>query len=285
MRIDARTASSENPLNNRPSHSLAFCPSVQRRGEVVNRNKGTEREGGEDVGLAFVAIYFVFILLVLEISAELLVISGLDREIARFQAVSMLTATGYTTMEAELILRHPLRRKIAMFLILFGVFSLAVLISGFSGILAQSFRIPQLSIVTGFFALLLVFVKIGRVQRRLTRRFHQHLTRDFQLHELPIEEVLYTCEDDLLTRIDIGPDSRWKGKRGDELVSKDEDLLLLFIERGEKKQRCGTKSLTVQEGDRLYIYGNKTTIEQKFAHELKQAAAAADDERRLAEMR
>lgn len=59
------------------------------------------------MGFLFILIYFIFIVIVLEISAELFMISGLKKEIARFQAVSMLTATGFTTKESELILRHP----------------------------------------------------------------------------------------------------------------------------------------------------------------------------------
>ncbi|MCM3570515.1 hypothetical protein [Neobacillus mesonae] len=44
----------------------------------------------------------------------------------------MMTATVFTTGESELILGHPIRRRLAAFSILFGVFSLAVIISSIS---------------------------------------------------------------------------------------------------------------------------------------------------------
>jgi hypothetical protein len=95
------------------------------------------------MGFLFILIYCIFIFFVLELSITILKITGLDHKVARFQVVSMLTSTGFTTKESELILRHPIRRKIAVFLILFGVFSLAVFISTISNILAKSFEIPR----------------------------------------------------------------------------------------------------------------------------------------------
>ena len=39
---------------------------------------------------------------------------------ARFQAISALTGTGFTTTEAELIVNYPIRRKIVAWLMIFG---------------------------------------------------------------------------------------------------------------------------------------------------------------------
>lgn len=130
------------------------------------------------MGFLFILVYFILIFIVLEIAVMLLIVTGLDSEIARFQAVSMLTSTGFTTKESELILRHPVRRKIGVFLILFGVFSLAVMISTLSNLLAQSFRVPQLTGVTVMFGVFLLATKNKRVVKSLKRRFHKHLKQE-----------------------------------------------------------------------------------------------------------
>src|SRR6476620_11605339 len=104
----------------------------------------------------FILFYFVIIYFVLEIAVVLMVSTGLDVEIARFQVVSILTSTGFTTHESELIARHPIRRKISIFLILFGVFSLAVIISFISAILAKDFRLLELLGITAIFGALLI---------------------------------------------------------------------------------------------------------------------------------
>jgi hypothetical protein len=46
--------------------------------------------------------------------------TGLSREAARFQARSSFTGVGFTTSESERIVRHPVRRRIVLFLMLLG---------------------------------------------------------------------------------------------------------------------------------------------------------------------
>jgi hypothetical protein len=222
------------------------------------------------MGFMFILIYSTVILLVVEIAAALLVITGLERDIARFQALSMLTSTGFTTKESELVLQHPVRRKIAAFLIIFGVFSLAVMISTMSNILSQSFRIPILLMVTGILILMLVVVKNKHVMDALTRKLHKHLKKEYELHELPIHEVLYIHEDeDLFTEIYMFAESSFINKKMTEIIQHDEDIHLLLIKRGLEKFRHRFLELTVHEGDILYVYGSKAEIEKKFNHEME----------------
>lgn len=233
------------------------------------------------MGFLFIVIYLVLILLVLEIASTLLVISGLDKDIARFQAVSMLTSTGFTTKESELILRHPLRRKIAAFLILFGVFSLAVLISTLSQVMAQSFRIPQVTAVTLGLGVVLAAVKSKRMMKLLTRKFHRELEREFELHELPIEEILYTGPDDWVTSVPIFPESEAVGRRVAEVFLPEEDVRLLLLQRGDQKIRRDCMKLKVQEGDLLFVYGSRTAIERKFRRELEKMQSETKDEEHI----
>ncbi|MBP3967169.1 hypothetical protein I8J30_31320, partial [Paenibacillus sp. DLE-14] len=62
--------------------------------------------------MGFILVYFVIVLAVVEISAILMRATGLNRDISRFQVISLLTSTGYTTKESELISNHPIRRRI-----------------------------------------------------------------------------------------------------------------------------------------------------------------------------
>jgi hypothetical protein len=224
----------------------------------------------------------LLIIIVVEISSSLLIISGLDKKIARFQAISMLTATGFTTKESELILRHPIRRNIGMFLILFGVFSLAVLISSISKIMEQNFRIPQMVMITTGMLLILVTVKNKPVMKLLSRKFHQHLRQEFELHELPIEEVLYTGEEDMVSKISIFAESRAVDQPVVEMFNPDDDFLLLFVQRGSEKIRHQCMKLTLQEGDILFVYGSKTSIEGKFGYELERMKKENQDESLIA---
>ncbi|WP_256223832.1 hypothetical protein [Paenibacillus sp. 1_12] len=218
--------------------------------------------------MLFIVIYMILIALVLEVSSTLLIISGLKKEIARFQAVSMLTATGFTTLESELILRHPIRRNIGVFLILFGVFSLAVLISIISNLMGQNLRIPALTVVTIGLAIIWLSIKNKKIMSLLKRKFHRHLNQQFELHQLPIEEILYTSDTDWIKDVHIHADSKLIDQRTDTLFGQEEDILMLFVQRDDQKIRHQCLKLTIQEGDILFVYGSKLAIGEKFHHEL-----------------
>ena len=68
------------------------------------------------VMLVFLAVW----LLILWLGSIALEVTGMQRAKARFQALSALTGTGFTTTEAESIVEHPKRRKIATYLIFLG---------------------------------------------------------------------------------------------------------------------------------------------------------------------
>ncbi|MGO4544642.1 hypothetical protein AB4Z29_07585 [Paenibacillus sp. 2TAB23] len=227
----------------------------------------------------FIVVYGALIGIVVEIAAALLIMTGLDHKIARFQAVSMLTATGFTTKESELVLRHPFRRRIAIFLIVFGVFSFAVIISSLSNILAQSFRVYQLGIVTAVLAFVLIVLKNKRIAAYLTQKTEHQLEKVFELHELPIHEVLYIDEKrDIFTEIIIHERSTFNGRHLVNIMQQTNDLNILFILRENKKLRkCDIK---IKARDHLYVYGDKQEIEKLFEAELenKQRRIEKDEE-------
>ena len=56
-------------------------------------------------------------------------LTGLPQDVARFQAISALTGAGYTTSESETTMRHPVRRRILMLLMLTGHLGVVTLAS------------------------------------------------------------------------------------------------------------------------------------------------------------
>ncbi len=71
----------------------------------------------------FLGMYMVFT----EIFTVLFMLTGLSEEKARFQVVSMLTNSGFTTRESELIVASPIRRRLGSYTMLFGyIFSMSI---------------------------------------------------------------------------------------------------------------------------------------------------------------
>lgn len=76
-------------------------------------------------------------LLVIRVGSVAFAMTGLSEEVAQFQALSAFSGTGFTTQEAESIVRNPARRRIAAVLIRLGsvgvVTSIATLLLSFVG--------------------------------------------------------------------------------------------------------------------------------------------------------
>ncbi|MBT3319023.1 MAG: hypothetical protein HN948_07025 [Clostridia bacterium] len=70
--------------------------------------------------IIYFGVVLIAIWLLVEVLAIVFRITGLNSQKARFQVISILTHTGFTTRESELIAQHPLRRKLASALIVYG---------------------------------------------------------------------------------------------------------------------------------------------------------------------
>ena len=81
--------------------------------------------------IAIFSLFTVAILslLVTRIAAMALMFTGLSHEVARFQARSAFSGVGFTTTESELIMNHPVRRKIIMILMLLGNIGIATVVA------------------------------------------------------------------------------------------------------------------------------------------------------------
>lgn len=65
-------------------------------------------------------IIFIISFTIVRISAVAMRLTGMTEAQARFQALSALTGTGFTTTEAEMIVNYPIRRKIIANLMVVG---------------------------------------------------------------------------------------------------------------------------------------------------------------------
>lgn len=214
--------------------------------------------------LLFILLYLLIILLVIEIAVVLFHLTGLKKQVSRYQAISMLTGTGFTTDESQLIIDHPVRRRISASLILFGAFSLAVMISVLSSMLSDDLRLTELTVINSFLLIILLMGRIPFLRNKLQKAFHYEMHKNLDISELPIKEGLYLEEDDVVTEVNIEEESELEGKKIQELFGQEEDITLLFIKRGEINIRNTLYKETIHAGDCLILYGNKEEIEKKF---------------------
>ncbi|MDN4071820.1 TrkA C-terminal domain-containing protein [Fictibacillus terranigra] len=219
------------------------------------------------MGYFFIFLYLLFVALVIEIASTLLVYTGLEPEISRYQVISMLTGTGFTTDESKLIIDHPLRRKISAFLILFGAFSLAVIISSISNILSDNFQTTELTVICSILILLLFLLKLPIIKQTFSKKLKEETKDTYPLSELPIKDVLYFEDDDYVTSIHIQGDSPFVGQKIESLIKPGEDLHVLSLIRGNRPLRENLNKKELQDGDRVIVYGKEEIINAKFGEE------------------
>jgi hypothetical protein len=223
------------------------------------------------VEFTFTVIYLVIIATIIEINTILFSITGIKRQVARFQVISLMTGTGFTTGESEVILGHPFRRKLGIFLILFGAFSFAVIISSLSSILSNDVLTPKVLYIEVGLILIFLFLKLPFFQKVLSDKLKGKSEETFEMEELPVSQILLTSESDCILEIKIDEKSSYIRKSVNECIHKDEDILVLFLMRGELRIRNKLNNCKIQAGDRLLVYGDKQLIEEKFREEIKKA--------------
>lgn len=67
-----------------------------------------------------IAVLMTLSFAIVRIAAVALRLTGLAENVARFQCISALTGTGFTTSESELIVNYPIRRRILVALMILG---------------------------------------------------------------------------------------------------------------------------------------------------------------------
>jgi hypothetical protein len=94
--------------------------------------------GAHAVGAIITLLAIVTLsLLVNRIATVALVFTGVSKDLARFQARSAFTGSGFTTSESEMMMQHPVRRRIVMILMFAGsVGFVTILASGITGFVA-----------------------------------------------------------------------------------------------------------------------------------------------------
>lgn len=198
-------------------------------------------------------------LIVTRVATAILVATGLESRVARFQARSALSGAGFTTSESEQITSHPLRRRVVMTLMLLGnaglVGAASTLILGFRGGAVGSDGWRVLELVVGLVALVYVS-RNPWVDRRLTALIARALKTYTDLPERDLGGLLKLSGRYEVSELAIDP-GEWVADRTlAELDLRDEGVVVLAVNRGDGTFVGAPAGATrVYPGDTLVLYG------------------------------
>ncbi len=217
------------------------------------------------MGIVLFIVFVSFSYMIVRIGAIALEMTGMERSMARFQALSAFSGTGFTTREAEKIVGHPRRRKIVTYLIILGNAGIVSVIATFVLSLRTSgvFR-PSLNLVI-IIASLFILYRIAMHQKfakRLSEKTRETLRKKFHFEKVQIEGILQQSEGYSIASLLVGKESKLGGLALSESGLRDADLMVLSIERDEEMIPLPKAQTKIEVGDRLICYGKLENLEK-----------------------
>lgn len=207
------------------------------------------------ISLFLIFSLIVIIALIVEIAAIALKLTGLDIHTARFQALSAITGTGFTTRETERIMNHRQRRGIVMTLMIIGPICFLGMFSSLLISMKEEFVLGRILILLGFVACLLLLTRSSK----FVVFFHQQVERQLRRYRYPrkiqLEEVLQLSSDHGVYELKIDRQSRFANKALRETDFREKGFIVLAIERDKQLLTVPGGHDMVLPEDVLVIFG------------------------------
>lgn len=211
--------------------------------------------------VTFIVFLTIFILVV-DFFAVLFTLTGIPIEKARFQVVSLLTSTGFTTRESELIVQHPIRRKLASALMLFSYGSTVTFISFIVNMISKSLINTKSTLMFAVFIVLVtMFLKsslMAHIEHNVENIVeHSKLWKKFNTKYLNIitkHKGYGICE------VHLNENSYLIGKTIRSSKLKDKEIQVLSIDKGNTLINFPSPEYIFEQDDKVVAYGNIKNI-------------------------
>lgn len=231
-------------------------------------------------------ILFIIMLIVsfvaVRVGAIAFQLTGLEWSLAKFQALSCFSGTGFTTREAELIVGHPRRRRIASVLMVLGNAGLVAMIATF----ANSIR-PRIAGASSWFGwiwgglgplvnLLIIAVAIyasfrfftrSSATKRLTDYLRSRIKASGIVEPVSFEELMVSTGGYGVIQAEIRADSPFIGKSLAKSGLRDKDITVLVMRRPDESVPNPAANTRIHLGDRLLCFGKLDQMKQVFQAE------------------
>lgn len=217
--------------------------------------------------IASLLIVLTMSLLVTRIAAMALMLTGMSREGAKFQARSAFTGVGYTTREAEDVVGHPVRRRIVMLLMLLGNLGVGavvatLILSVMQAAESEAVGLKLLALAGG---LLLIWILATNryLERHLNRVIAWFLSRWANLQVRDYVAILQLQGGYAVSELLVEPNDWLADKTLIELRLPSEGVLVLGINRAAGAfLGTPTGEMVIYAGDTVILYGPVDRIEE-----------------------
>jgi hypothetical protein len=234
--------------------------------------------------------WFLFIIvlvvsfIVVRIGAIAFQLTGLNWELAKFQALSCFTGTGFTTREAELIVGHKQRRKIASMLMVLGNAGLVIMIASFATSLNPLIMdtieepflplkipvewIPVVNLMIIMLAVLIIYKVFTnkKVSDKLTNFLRKRIIKREIFERTTFDELLIATGGYGVSKVDVPTGSFFVGKSLVKAALRSKhDITLLAVTREGVTISNPSADEKIQVGDELICFGKLENIRETFS--------------------
>ncbi|MGL5649719.1 MAG: TrkA C-terminal domain-containing protein [Clostridium sp.] len=214
-------------------------------------------------------LFMTLFLLVIDFFAILFRMTGMPIYKARFQVISLLSSTGFTTRESEMIVNSPIRRKLAGWLMVFSYVSTATFISFFVSMLSHTVT------SIGFFAVILFFLFVAVFFHKLSLLEKVENKIESKIIKSKIWQRLNAQKATLITssrgygiyEVCIGSENRLIGETIANSGLSELEIRILNIDKGDVFVKFPSADYVFESGDKATVYGNLKNIKNEFDRE------------------
>lgn len=215
------------------------------------------------VGILLIAILVSFI--VVRIGGFALQLTGIEPDVARFQALSAFSGTGFTTREAERVVGDRTRRRIVTILIILGnagmVTVIATLVASFTQVSGYAWFFIRLAIIIGgIFGLYQLIIR-SNFGRRIPAWLQRPVMNRILKEAPAAEEIFHVEKDWAISLVMIKGSSNIIGLSVTDITA-EEDIEVLAIDRAGTYLTRPNWDEKIAEGDRLLVYANRKSVKR-----------------------
>ena len=228
-----------------------------------------------DITLALLLFSIIILLywVITELFTFFFRITGLPAEKARFQVISLLTGTGFTTRESEIVLSSRRRRRLARITMLFGyVFNVTILSAFINVFLSMKvvqfghqflgFLIPLATV-----AVIFVFMRVPKVHAWGENLFRRLADRIFDRKEtFNAVMLLDNIGSESIAQVTLRhiPDEYRGVTLAGTGLRAGTGILVMLVERRGGKPEPARADTVFEIGDKLTVFGDYQTICRSF---------------------
>ena len=200
-------------------------------------------------------------------------LTGLPAEKARFQVISLLTGTGFTTRESEIILSSRRRRRLARITMLFGYVFNVTIVSAFINVFL-SMKVVQVReqffgflIPLGTAALIFIFMRVPKIHALGDSLLRRLADKVFDRQETFNAVMLIdNIGSDSIAQVTLRhiPDEYRGLSLADTKLRAETGILVMLVEHRGGKTTAAQADTVFEPGDKLTVFGDYQMICRAF---------------------